>query len=197
MTVAVGSTNPVKTAAVKQAFKKVFPKTRWQVVSLEVASGVTAQPMNDNESLIGARNRARKALKKIGADYGVGLEGGLQKIGKLWFDCGWVVVVDKAGREGVGSTVKMLVPPVMMKLIKQGRELGDACDVIFKTKNAKQAEGHFGLMTKNAISRTAGYRDGVISALARFIHPQLFGDKPLKPESPRLKPWHSGHPGEI
>ncbi len=54
------------------------------------------------------------------------------------------------------------------------KELGEALDKIFNRINTKQAEGHFGLMTNKVITRTQGYRDGVIMALARFIQPQLF-----------------------
>lgn len=174
MKVVVGSTNPVKIEAVKQAFDKVFPEKKWQVVGIEVLSGVPNQPMSDLESIKGARNRAKNALKKVKADFGVGLEGGLQQVGKCWFDCGWIVVLDKKGTEGIGSTIKMETPKKLMELIKKGMELGEANDVLFRTVNSKQAEGHFGLMTKNAITRTSGYKSGVIAALSHFVHPKLF-----------------------
>ncbi len=56
--VAVGSMNPVKIEAVKLAFKKVFPKKQLEIVGVEVDSGVSVQPMNDRESIKGAKNRA-------------------------------------------------------------------------------------------------------------------------------------------
>lgn len=174
MIVAVGSKNPVKIEAVLLAFRAVFPKENWEVFGADVFSGVSDQPMSDAESIQGARNRARHAIKGLDADYGVGLEGGLQKIGDHHFDCGWIVVVDKNGNEGIGSTIKIMTPPRIMELIHQGNELGTANDVVFNKTNSKQAEGHFGLMTRNVITRTYGYRDGTISALSRFVHPQLF-----------------------
>lgn len=171
---AVGSKNPVKIEAVRLAFEQIWPKKKWRVIGIKVNHGITDQPMSDRESIQGAKNRSRRALKKLGADFGVGLEGGLQKIGKLWFDCGWAVVVDKQGKIGIGSTARMIVPARIIKLVKQGKELGEALDKIFNRTNVKQAEGHFGLMTNKVITRTQGYRDGVIMALARFIQPQLF-----------------------
>lgn len=143
-------------------------------MGIKVNHGITDQPMSDKESIKGAKNRAKRALKKLEADFGVGLEGGLQKIGRLWFDCGWAVVVDKQGKIGIGSTARMIVPARIIKLVKQDKELGEALDIIFNRSNSKQAEGHFGLMTNKVITRTQGYRDGVIMALARFIQPQLF-----------------------
>lgn len=175
MRVAVGSHNPVKLEAVRLAFVAVWGEASHDVFSVVVTSGIADQPMSDEESIIGARNRARNALvESLVADFGVGLEGGLHKIGEQYFDCGWIVVVDKDGREGIGSTARILTPPKIVGLIEQGMELGAANDVFFDAVNSKQAEGHFGLMTNNAMTRTSAYRDGVIVALSRFLHPHLF-----------------------
>ena len=174
MRVAVGSQNPVKIEAARLAFAALWPNERWEVSGAEVDSGVSSQPMSDEESIRGARNRAIAARDSLGADYGVGLEGGLQKIGEHYFDCGWAVIVNRAGAEGIGSTVKIMTPPKITTLIHSGLELGHANDQIFGAVNSKQAEGHFGLMTNNIITRTQGYRDGLIAALARFVHERLF-----------------------
>ncbi|HVZ58518.1 MAG TPA: inosine/xanthosine triphosphatase [Patescibacteria group bacterium] len=174
MKVAVGSKNPVKIAAVKEAFVKVWPDREFEFIGTEVDSGVPDQPMSDNESIIGATNRALRAKSFVSADYGVGLEGGIQKIGEKYFDCGWIVVIDKKGQRGIDSSIRMEVPPKMMELIHQGTELGKVVDIVFRTNNAKHNQGHFGLMTGNAITRKEGYRDGVITALAAFINPDIF-----------------------
>lgn len=174
MHIKVGSTNPVKIEAVKIAFEKVWPGKTWKVTGVNVPSGVSMQPMSDAESIVGARNRANAVLQQDDADYGVGIEGGIEKIGEHWFDCGWIVIVDKQGLEGIGSSLRLMVPPSMIKSIQAGKELGEVIDEVFDRKNAKQAEGHFGLMTKGVVTRTSGYVDGIVAALARFIHPKLF-----------------------
>lgn len=174
MKVAVGSKNPVKIAAAKQAFESVWPKDKWEVVGVNVESGVSEQPMSDAESIKGATTRAKRAIKKLHADFGVGQEGGLQKIGKQWFDSGWMVVIDKNGVLGIGSTARMLTPERFMKLIRKGVELGHVSDKIFGKENSKQGTGHFGLMTNNLITREHGHRDGLIMALSRFIKPEVF-----------------------
>lgn len=176
MKVAVGSHNPVKIEAVRIAFSTVWPDEHWEVFGTAVSSGVADQPMSDEESIRGAGNRARAAREISRADWGVGLEGGLHEINGQYFDCGWVTVIDAVGSEGIGSTVRILTPPKIMELIHGGKELGEANDMVFGTANSKQQEGHFGLMTRNAITRTGGYRDGVIVALSRFVHPHLFED---------------------
>ena len=172
--VAVGSTNPVKINAVSSAFARVWPNQEWECKSIGVDSGVSSQPFSDTETITGAVNRAQNSLKSLKADFGVGLEGGVQEINNNWFDCGWVAVTDKQGVIGLGSTARIIVPPAMVEYLKQGEELGSVVDRFFNTQNAKQNQGHFGLMTNNAVTRTSGYADGVMMALARFINPQLF-----------------------
>ncbi len=174
MKVAVGSKNPTKINAVKIAFDKIFPDVKWIIEGVEVKSGVSDQPMSIHESIRGARNRAKRSMKELKADFGVGLEGGLHKIGKHWFDSGWIVVVNKKGEEGIGSSIWMKSPEKMMEHVFKGIELGHVDDLIFKQKNSKHGEGHFGLMTKNALTRTSAYTDGVLAALTRFVHPHLF-----------------------
>lgn len=174
MKIAIGSKNPVKIAAVQDAFELVWPDENFVFEGSDVASGVPDQPMSDEESILGATNRAERALEALGADFGVGLEGGIQQIGEKYFDCGWIVVVDKDGKKGVGSSIRMAVPFKMIKMIKEGKELGTVVDIVFGTQNSKHAGGHFGLMTNSGVTRLSGYRDGVISALAAFIHPEVF-----------------------
>lgn len=174
MKVAVGSQNPVKIEATRRAFEALWPEEAWEVFGIDASSGVSLQPMSDEESIRGARNRARQALERTGADYGVGLEGGLHKIGAYYFDCGWVVAINREGDEGIGSTARIVTPPRIIKLILEGMELGAANDAVFGVTNSKQGEGHFGLMTKNVITRSDGYMQGVVMALSRFVHPHLF-----------------------
>jgi inosine/xanthosine triphosphatase len=173
MKVAVGSENPVKIEAVRLAFTKIWPDKTWEFISVNANSKVSDQPMSDQESITGAQNRAYHALNEIQADYGVGLESGLQETGKQWLDCGWIVVLSKEGIEGLGATVMILVPNAIMEFIRNGTELGFACDAVFRQTNTKHGQGHFGLMTNGGLTRTAAYRDGVIAALAAFLHPEL------------------------
>lgn len=174
MKVAVGSTNPIKIEATKKAFQKVWPNKKWQIIGLDVKSGISNQPMSDTESIKGATNRAKSALKVGKADFGVGIEGGLHQIGAIWFDTAWIVVINKSGKKGIGSTYRLQTPNRFMKMIKKGKEIGEAADEIFKTKNSKQKSGHFGLMTKGIISRADAYTNGIICTLSRFIRPEIF-----------------------
>ena len=172
--VAVGSTNPTKIQATKIAFEKIFPEETWEIIGTSVPSGIPDQPKSTEQTIQGAQNRAQRALETLQADFGVGLEGGMQKIGERWLETGWIVIKDKNGNEGIGSSIHMLVPPKLISHIEQGKELGVATDIEFITIESGKKQGFFGLMTNNAIDRTNAYADGVISALSRFLHPHLF-----------------------
>lgn len=175
MKIIVGSKNPVKISATKKAFEAVFPDEKIEVEGREIDSAVAAQPLSDSETIKGARHRARKALE-IGkdADFGVGIEGGMHEIDGEWFESGWMAVLSKDGKEGLGSCIRMYSPKKVTDLIKDGKELGEVTDILFGTINSKQQEGHFGIMTKGLISREHGYMDGIITALTRFIREEIY-----------------------
>lgn len=174
MKVAVGSKNPVKIAAVKEAFETIWPEKEFIFEGFDVSSGVSDQPMSDEESIRGATTRAKKAIGENDADFGVGPEGGLQQLGDTWFDTGWIVIIGKDGTFGIGSTIRLETPSKVMHLIREGNELGKVCDMLFEQTNSKHKSGFFGLMTNDALTRKSAYRDAVIAALAPFIQPKVF-----------------------
>ena len=75
MKIAVGSRNPVKIEAVKRAFNKAFGEC--EVIGVSVSSDISNMPISFEEGVKGAKNRAEKAIEKLKADFGVGLEGGV------------------------------------------------------------------------------------------------------------------------
>lgn len=174
MKIAVGSTNPTKINAVKIAFGKVFPEETIEVVSMKVDSGIPDQPKGHLQTIQGAKNRAKAVLSESDADYGVGEEGGMQELDGQWFETGWCVVINRQGQTGIGSSIHMEVPNKLMRHIHKGQELGVATDIEFATIDAGKNAGFFGLMTNGHIDRTNAYVDAVITALSRFLHPQLF-----------------------
>lgn len=174
MKIVVGSKNPVKLEAVTTGFKAVFPNEKIEVAGVEVASGVHEQPMSDHEMMQGAKNRAQRALAKDkSADYGVGLEGGLHEYEGDWYGRSWMAVLNKEGKIGLGSSVSCYIPPHMMELVHKGKDLRQVCEELYGVEDIGRKEGYFGLLTNNLITRASGYTDGVIMALANFIHPEI------------------------
>jgi non-canonical (house-cleaning) NTP pyrophosphatase len=87
------------------------------------------------------REPAARAIEWSGADFGVGLEGGLQQVETQWFNSGWAVVVGRSKTEGIGTTIRMAVPATVMALVLAGAELGDACDQVFAVTESKRTSG--------------------------------------------------------
>lgn len=172
MKIAVGSKNPVKIKGVKQAFQKVFDNC--EVIGISVSSGISDMPMDFEELVTGAKNRAKKAIKRLNADFGVGLEGGFEKTELGTFLTGLVAIVDKKGRWGFGKGNSVLMPKEIVKRVKEGKELGDVMDEIRGLKNTKQQDGAVGFFTKNLVPRTKAFEITTIYALSRFIREKMF-----------------------
>jgi inosine/xanthosine triphosphatase len=172
--VVVGSTNPAKLESVRQAFQGIWTHRRWDIKGLRTSSGVAEQPLDETETLTGARNRAQAAIEQDGAQFGVGLEGGLIRVAGRWMECGWIVILNQDGLEGVASTARISIPDHFYQQMQAGQTLGDICDDEFETNNVGQNAGYFGLMTNNVVTRTSAYREAVAFALAVFVHPELF-----------------------
>ena len=73
MKVIVGSTNPVKINSTKLAFETAFPEDEFEVEGVSVVSDVRDQPMSNDETLLGAKNRAQNAKDKFKADFWIGI----------------------------------------------------------------------------------------------------------------------------
>ncbi|MDD2822766.1 MAG: inosine/xanthosine triphosphatase [Candidatus Daviesbacteria bacterium] len=173
MIVAVGSTNPTKIQPVEEIFSQHFKNIKIKGVSVE--SGVADQPQSDEETYLGALNRAKSALSKVkGAKYGVGIEGGLHKHSYGWFERSMVVIVDKKGNIGVGASGGLVLPNSVMEKVEQGKNLEQAIDELFGTTKIGQGIGMFGILTKGVVTRSEGVRHGVAFALARFLHKSLY-----------------------
>jgi inosine/xanthosine triphosphatase len=165
-TVAIGSKNPVKITAVKNAFRKVFPGEAFKFIPVSVLSKVPAQPRGLS-ALRGARNRALAAKKLAHADYGVGLEGGMRRTQFGWFVEGWVAVSDAKGKVSFGSGGGAKIPSaVAKKILSDGLEMGHATDSVFGTKNIKHDIGLGGLLTDGFASREIEFTQACTIALA-------------------------------
>jgi inosine/xanthosine triphosphatase len=167
--VAVGSTNQVKIEASKQAFEKFFPIS---VIGLETSSGVPAQPFGE-ETFTGARNRAKQALLADEFDFSVGIEGGLINMYGQRFGFAVVCVMSKDGRTGYSASGMFPLPMEVLKIVDEGKELGDAMDQITGMKDTKKGPGAVGLLTRGVIDRTQLYKDAVVFALIPFVNSEL------------------------
>lgn len=188
--IVVASQNPVKVEAARRGFKRMFPEEEFDLVEVNTPSGVSVQPLSDDETRTGALNRARgaaRAAEKQGlpADYYVGIEGGVEDIpvgqGGLpeMAVFAWIVITssETAGLVGQGRTATFFLPPKITTMVREGKELGEADDIFFERTNSKQGNGAIGILSGNVIDRVELYVPAVIMALLPFKNLALYYDK--------------------
>ena len=170
----IASKNPVKINAVKIGFEKVFPDDDFEFEGISVLSDISEQPKDNQETMLGALNRANNASSvAFRADYWVGIEGGIQKYGKEMESFSWIVI--KSDKMiGKAKTGTYFLPFEIVKMINNGKELGQAIDIVFGQTNLKQKGGAVGLLTDNIVDRTSSYSEAVVLALIPFKNPKLY-----------------------
>lgn len=171
MKVAVGSTNPVKL----EAAKSLSAYGDFAFTAVDASSGVTHQPMSEEETREGAINRARDALSKVpDATYAVGIEGGVRDDGERMWCFGCCAIADRNGRVGTGFSGEFQLPPSVRSEILKGGELGPVMDRLLHRKDVKKQEGAVGVLTRNVIKRPDQLRPAVIYAFVPFLNEELY-----------------------
>lgn len=172
--VVVASANPVKIACAQVAFEQIFLDEKFEVTGLETPSGVSKQPISEEETLAGANNRI-DFIKSYypEADFWVSIEGGVRKIKNYYEAFAWVLV-HNGKKTGRAQTASFELPQQINNLIDRGVELGHADDAIFNRKNSKQKDGSVGQLTRNIIDRKEYYRHALVLALIPFLNPGFY-----------------------
>jgi len=191
--VRVGTLNRPKLGAARAALRPFAPEAR--VLATEVASGIPEQPVGFAEILLGAENRARRALG-AGADLGIGIEDGLVAVGPVTdgafrhLNLGCAVVTD-GSRLGIGLSSGFAYPPELSAPAVAGREpIGPLFDRFWQAHRGAPAPGasgvsgrsvgNVGKLTSGVLTRQEYGRHAVVCALVRFLHPDLYGDSPAE-----------------
>lgn len=177
LSLVIASTNPVKIQAAVNGFQRLFPGSELNVIMAAVPSDVGRQPMSDEETLRGALNRSANAQAAFPqANYWIGIEGGVQPIENGLAAFAWIAVRSQE-MIGKGRTGTFFLPPAVVALIRQGKELGEADDIVFSRSNSKQENGAVGLLTDNVIDRAQLYEHAMILALIPFKNEALYAQQ--------------------
>jgi len=190
-TISLASKNPVKGRAALQGFERMFPGQAFTVEPISVPSGVADQPASDEETLTGARNRAQAARRLAPqSDFWVGIEGGIEDGAEdsenEMSAFAWVVILGRDQSQGQGEkegevttsrarSASFFLPPAVVRLVRQGVELGEADDQIFLRSSSKTKGGAVGILTQGVVDRTALYEQAVVLALIPFLNRSLYG----------------------
>ena len=184
--IAVGSTRKPKLAAVREAVDGMSDllaaETSIEIVGVEVESGVNHTPLSCEESMRGARQRAEwlQQVAKQEAkpwNYFVGLEGGLALIEdgeRRVFLESWAYVSDGTrghfGRSGAVELPEALAEEVFVR----GTELSLAIDQFAGEAGIRDAQGAWGVLSGNKITRQEAFRVALIAAFAPFFNQPMY-----------------------
>lgn len=168
----VGSTNPVKLAAVRRVLRRLF--RRAVVRGLPVRPRVPAQPWGAR-TVRGAVQRAQAALE--GADLGVGIEAGLLRQPQLrkTFDVQYCVVVDRRGVITAGHGSGFEYPPAILERLEQGETVGKAMGELVGDVRIGRRRGAIGHLSQGRLDRTALTEQAVLMAFLPRLQPALYG----------------------
>lgn len=185
--IAVGSTRKPKLNAVHEALDEIghllSPSSEIEIVPVEVESGVTHTPSSREELMRGARQRAEAVQSIAGAKneswhYFIGLEGGLDSVEengvRRVFLESWAYVSDGTrgffGRSGAVELPEALAEEVLVR----GTELGVAIDRFAEQTGIRDAQGAWGILSANKITRQEAFRVAVIAAFAPFYNERMY-----------------------
>lgn len=185
--VAVGTTRKPKLGAVREAIASIgnllAPGVEIEVVGVEVESGVSHTPVSRGELMQGARQRA-ESVAKLAAEnnepwnFFVGLEGGFDVIEEAGvrrvFLESWAYVSDGI-RGFFGRSGSIEVPEaVAEEVVDRGVELSVAIDRFAGEVGIRDAQGAWGVLSGNLITRQDSFRVAVIAAFAPFYNSKMY-----------------------
>ena len=199
ITIAVGSQRGPKLNAVTEALQlfsaALAHDTQFEVVGVEAESGVSHTPASRDELMRGARQRAealQQRARQSGADwqYFVGLEGGLDIVyegAKIFNHSGlqqnrhrrvflesWAYVSDDArGHFGCSGSIE-LPGALAHEVLENGVELSIAIDRFAGAVGIRDAQGAWGVLSNNFITRQEAFRVAVIAAFAPFYNAKMY-----------------------
>lgn len=176
MKISVGSKNPNKIQAVKEAMVAFEPFRSAAFSGMSADSGVSDQPLGLEETLAGAQNRAKHAF--VDCDFSVGLESGLVPVPLSqsgYMNLSACVIHD--GRDmyaGLGPAFE-LPEEITRLVVDKDLELDEAIFQSGLSKNPRigYSEGIIGILTKGVITRKDYMVPAVSMAMARLM-PRVF-----------------------
>ena len=176
--IVVGSVNPNKVGAIMEIWDSFVGDTKVIIQGVKVPSDISEMPFSRDETITGARNRAANALKEIpDADFGVGIEGGLEYSEQTGYILrAWCVIIRKSDhREFLGSSTGMWLPESLITYMKVNNvDLSRAIEIILGLSDIGKKDGIYGLFTGGKVTRKHAFIDALQMALWPLQYPEYF-----------------------
>ena len=180
MTLAIGSMNQIKIGALEEVIQEYPDFAGSQVIACQVLSEVSAQPLSLEETIRGAKNRARNAFTTSGVcKYAFGVESGLFEAPGT--QSGFLEACICAIYDGVGYQIGLScgfeVPRQVLELVVQKKmDLTQACNdsgISFDPKLGA-GEGLIGILTKGRINRKKYIKQCMMTALVQLENAHFY-----------------------
>ena len=156
MIINIGSVNPTKIEAVKEIILRYDFLKDTVINEIESPSNISPQPKSIEETVTGAKNRAKNVFS--GYNYSIGLESGLLSFVDIemefprWMNFTACAIYD-GKHYAVGFSPAFEIPPVMARFI-----LEKGCEI-------DEAVYQMGLSTEKRV----GYKKGLIAILSKGL----------------------------
>jgi len=151
MKIAIGTKNKAKVKAVQNICDSLIENVEYMM--LDVPSHVPKQPIGDEETLQGAKNRAAQACKEKNVDLSFGLEGGVKEFNGQLFICNWGVLQTATGQQYIAGGAQIPLPEEVASAIQKGEELGPVMDRFTAQVGISHHEGAVGVFTDGIVKR--------------------------------------------
>jgi len=200
LSIAVGSTRRPKLDGVRDALAELGPRlepdAQFDIVGVEAPSGVRDTPLSRAEMMAGARNRAEH-LRRLAKErsepwnYFIGVEGGLEIVddrgARLVFLENWAYVLDREGRGSFGQSGAVAVPePLAARVVDEGIDLAEAVDAFAGTHGIRDAQGAWGVLTRDLVTRREAFRLAVVTAFAPFYNSTAYREDAMRKAQAKL-----------
>ncbi len=151
MQIAIGSLNPAKIKAVQTAFEK--NGYQCLITGVDVPSGVSEMPFNDDETIAGAIGRAKQALIESKFNIAIGLEGGVMESENGLLLTNWGALVVEGKNPIIAGGARIILPDEISDRLRSGEELGPVMNDFANRLDVRSTDGAIGVFSSGRVKR--------------------------------------------
>ncbi|MCY9845811.1 inosine/xanthosine triphosphatase [Vibrio caribbeanicus] len=173
------SKNLAKVKAVEDIFSSVFKDKHIIVESLDCDSGVSETPTNDEEAILGIKNRLENYknsdLSNNKYDYVISMEGLINSYSFGCFVYGWVMIEDINRRNSsYGCSAKVKIPNKIANEINPNSSLSDIVKEKYTNFSQETIDsiGTNGVITNELFTRVDEFKTALLTSLGYLLNRQ-------------------------